>query len=59
LPEQDDPYVPMMTYPRQSQKDWLTKLNQETRVPTTARVREAIDLLRQKIEVKPPGLKKG
>ena len=59
MPDQVDPYVPMMTYPRQSQKDWLDGLNQETKVPTTERVREALDLLREKIEGKTPDHKKG
>jgi len=38
----------MMAYPRQSQKDWLDRLNKETKVPTSERVREALDLLREK-----------
>ncbi len=50
MPEQDDPYVPMMAYPRQSQKDWLQDLNRRSKVPTAERVREALDLLREQME---------
>ncbi len=45
-----DPKVPMMAYPRRSQKQFLDDLNRETKVPTAERIREAIDLLRDKIE---------
>lgn len=48
MADKEDPYVPMMAYPRQSQKDWLDELNKKTRVPTAARVREALDLLKEK-----------
>ena len=50
MQEQDDPYVPMMSCPRSSQKEWLRTLNRETKVPTAERVREALDLLREKME---------
>tara|TARA_Y100000310_G_scaffold254803_1_gene261979 strand:- start:834 stop:1010 length:177 start_codon:yes stop_codon:yes gene_type:complete len=46
--QQEDPKVQMMAYPLKSQKDFLDRLNEITKVPTAERIREAIDLLKEK-----------
>ncbi len=42
-PLKDDPFIPMMAYPRQSQKDKLDEIHKKTRIPRSELVREALD----------------
>ena len=46
--QQSDPSVQMIAYPKASQKEFLDKLKEATKVPTTERIRESIDLLMDK-----------
>ena len=49
--KKDDPFVSMIAYPRQSQKDKLDELHKRTRIPRSELVREAINDLFVKHEM--------